>query len=1044
MLRKIIISLVLFVVCLGMNGQAVDSAPPELAIYPCGVAPVLNGVLDDACWQVSVINNFNIFLKEEKSTKTKVFLSHDNQWLYLGFECLRPDANAMKPKALEHDRAVHTDDSIEIFFDPGTKGALYYHFLLNFANIRGEKRVTKKDGQDIKWDIPWRSATMVTNKGWNAEIAIPLYIFASYGDLKNARINLCRTVTGTGVDNELSSWAPVKREFHEPDSFGVLKGLGDIKIKVPFLPAIENAAIGQYRFLEGKYSYGISVDLSGCTSQSGKIKLTGIDKPASGKGCQAVRDVELGGTEKQTVYLSIPIDSVGPRTAELLMSDPGTGEVLQSVSINEASILNVLNVYLDRSYYTSEEHATAVCTVGLPAEILAGMELRATDITGNILGQSGKIVPQTGLRIALGKLAPGAHNAIVELRAKKGETAAQAAVLLIKRESKPGFEWKTDRINRVVLRDGRPFFPAGVFMAGIRSSQEKHFQKISEAGFNSIIHGLSSYLFSDNTDAYFEMAKKYNLLVMEWPIGYAAERGPDGKLEHANITGLAAKLSWIKGFREKSEAEKEKICADAIGESLKYVYKAVEDSRKHSNLMSYYSFDEPPAYFAPFLRAFYKRVNEIDGYHPVYMMGMGINQLPKVTISDISDFCDILGTDPYIAPTINRIQGDQGTPSMVSKYTLHMRKFADPVHNPVWMVICAEEWSGIHKRFILPEEQYCQTYLALIHGAKGLFYFTYPVNSQISFDAISKMADHLKVLGPIAVTPDIPQKINYSPVAFSYEKAIYPDVQVSLRENPEGGYVLLAANSRDYPVDATYKLSCLGKQGTVKRLFSKDKYPVTNGSFSERMEVYAIRAYSFKPENINPPVVIDVNVKAHPELVEREPVEISRYGREGEKNLAPNPGFEDMTFPGRPDYYYGYYHDINNFFGADTTDPYEGKTCLKLTRKAEKGIGSCCGFHFRLDPRIKNAQKCVFSVYLKASTEGMKVHLKAHSTDPAPAWEKIITPTTSWKRYYISGPIDQLGELNHFGVFSWDGPVGTIWADAVQVEAGEEPTDFEK
>jgi len=1006
---------------------------PELAIHSCKEAPVLNGVLDDACWKdAGKAEDFKVFgNKEGRATKaTTVRATCDDRWLYLGFCCLRPDADKLKPKVLEPDGPIHGDDSVEIFLDPGTQGALYYHYLLSFANIRAEKRVTKEGGKDINWDIPWRSATAVTGKGWEAEIAIPLYILASYGDVKKARINLCRTVAGkTGSEIELSSWAPVKREFHEPECFGVLKGLDGLKIRIPFLPAIESAAINAYCFTNGQYSYGITADLRRYTTQAGRIKLTGIDKPPAGKGRQAVRDVDLGGAEKQAVYLSIPIDSLGLRAAELLMSDPGTGEVLQSVSIKEASILNVLSAYLDRSYYTSEENATAVCTVGLPAEILAGMELLAKDVSGNILGQSGKIAPQTSLHIPLGQLAPGAHNVTVELRAKKGKTAATEEMLLIKREPKPGFEWKTDRINRVVLRDGRPFFPVGIYLGGIRSSQEKKFQEIAEAGFNSIIH-WSSYAWQDNTDAYFDMAKKYNLLVMEWPIGYS----------RTNLTALAARLYWNEGFREKSKEEKGKICWEAVQEASGNIYKAVEDARKHRNLMSYYSFDEPPHAwdFTPILRTFYKRVNESDGYHPIYQLYCSLPQAEEPL-----DFCDILGLDYYISPALDYIQGSQGTPSSVSKGTLRLRSIADPRHKPAWMVICAENWSGIQKRNILPAEQYCQTYLALIHGAKGLFYFTYPVASKITFEALSKMAKQLRELGPILVAPDIPQTIDYQPVAFSPEKGIFPDVQVSLRKNPNGGYVLLAANSRDYPVDVVYKLSCLGRTGVIKRLFSKDEYPVTGGSFSERLEVYATRAYHFEAEKSDVPIAIHVKVKAHPELVEREPVVISIYGRTGKKNLAPNPGFEDVTFPGRPDYYFEYYHGQDNYFGADTRDPYEGKACLKLSQQDEKKSG--IGFHFRLNPRIANAKACVFSVYLKASSDGMRAILDAHSTSPAPAWRKTVTLTTSWQRYYLSGPVDQLGNLNYFGVYNnMGGLPGAIWADAVQVEAGEAPTEFEK
>jgi len=39
-----------------------------------------------------------------------------------------------------------------------------------------------------------------------------------------------------------------------------------------------------------------------------------------------------------------------------------------------------------------------------------------------------------------------------------------------------------------------------------------------------------------------------------------------------------------------------------------------------------------------------------------------------------------------------------------------------------------------------PAEQRCQTYLALIHGSKGILYFVYPIMHQTMADMMAQLA----------------------------------------------------------------------------------------------------------------------------------------------------------------------------------------------------------------------------------------------------------------------------------------------------------------
>ena len=126
----------------------------------------------------------------------------------------------------------------------------------------------------------------------------------------------------------------------------------------------------------------------------------------------------------------------------------------------------------------------------------------------------------------------------------------------------------------------------------------------------------------------------------------------------------------------------------------------------------------------------------------------------------------------------------------------------------------------------------------------------------------------------------------------------------------------------------------------------------------------------------------------------------------------------------------------------DINKPYEGKVSLRM-RSKEK---SWNGFYFYLSPQNDTAKKYVFSVYLKADREGIHYYSERNKKGICSRFNcqdrKEINLTTSWKRYYISGIIPaKVNRYNKFGL--WIYGEGTVWADAVQVEEGEEPTEFE-
>ena len=82
------------------------------------------------------------------------------------------------------------------------------------------------------------------------------------------------------------------------------------------------------------------------------------------------------------------------------------------------------------------------------------------------------------------------------------------------------------------------------------------------------------------------------------------------------------------------------------------------------------------------------------------------------------------------------------------------------------------------------------------------------------------------------------------------------------------------------------------------------------------------------------------------------------------------------------------------------------------------------------------------NLLLKGDREGVKVRLKDNRGYLA---AKDVVLTTSWQRYWTEGTIGPNCRRNVFRVLIRPGfPTCTVWADAVQVEQGHEPTAYER
>ena len=1061
-----------------VTGLSAPLALPELTVSPCDTPPVIDADLGDSCWQhAAAIDQWYIVRADGIAGETRghrAWVTIDSSWLYVAFSVAHPRPDFISPQVKERDGRVQIEDCVKVLFDPGTGFRPWYHFRLSAGNVQSDQRNIPPSSYDkAGFNIPWRSATRITASGWEAELALPFCLVMDIGDPDPAKARLNLLIhslipildeQGVKMDErrELFSWAPVMQQFWKtPDRFGRLKGLATVRVEAPFLPFIRDVRIRPYYERDGGHWYDLLLDLCSLTGRDGRVKLVVSDGvgDAAARQHDWVRD--LPANSALPVVLPVPVQALRERTVTVRLTDPATGEIWQEQTVSDTSTLDVMSAYFDRSYYTDEAAAVAVCRIGLPADGLPGASLRAIDAQGQELARLDDLQPHARLGVPLERLPAGVHGLTLELRNRDGALLATYGARITKRVPKPGCEVKTDLEHLVVLKDGKPFFPYGVVKVNSGPTHEEHFRTISEAGFNSFFAWRT--LTADEIAGYLDNAASYGLQVVVWPDRNAqlvplenpvSYLGSDlferfrtfstFRFDDASGTlwGLPIKsIRLYPQFAKLGYQQASRLFIETTEKNLPHYLSYVRNVRDHPNLLAYLVFDEPMVQSleqATAGRTLYDAYQEADGYHPIVSnYSSNIPDIPQAT-----SFLDVLCIDPYWIPGSTQSKGRHSI-NFVSHMTYLQRRRAENDRKVPWSMPMLEYYSGIWKRFQLPREQRCQTYLALIHGTKGIFYYLYWAFTPQMWETLSDLAAEMKTLGPAAVMPDVPQEVTYTPGTYKFEEASFPDVQARLFQRPDGSYLLLCANSKPYPVDVQVGAQLLGDGARVRRLFAEEEWTVKGGAFPDRLEAHATRAYAFAGPprtEITDPVNVSIRMSPHPELGQADAPTPRRFTGE-QKNMIANPSFEQATFPGWPDYFKPIQYRLASCgreFVLDTEQPVHGRHALKLI--SDGNLSPTLYFHegdsslndpYTGDPDVEY----VLSAYLRSDRDGLRLRMKGKKS------YGDVKLTTSWQRF--SWKVTLPSRI--YFIFN-PGPekqAGAVWLDALQLESGDVPTEFE-
>ncbi len=287
---------------------------------------------------------------------------------------------------------------------------------------------------------------------------------------------------------------------------------------------------------------------------------------------------------------------------------------------------------------------------------------------------------------------------------------------------------------------------------------------------------------------------------------YANEKS-DQRLQAAEALGLKVVVEMSDTLRGKCD--------------LADIGRRVERMKDSPALLCWYPVDEPQPSGTPLrgLLESYNLIRRLDPFHPVLQV-----QCNTALLDNYGLACDVIATDPY------------GATTQVARW-VQLSYASQRVPRAVWAVLRAFPTPELPT----PERLQCDTFIALINGAKGLLYFSFSFGNEYRLDqsplweAFAELNPRVAALAPVFLQGE---KLDVPPG----DAAVF---QVGMWRHVGYLYVL-AANCKDESARLTFSMPKGIRVGpTADVLFEGRTVPV-NGAIRDRFGPWGTHVYRVK------------------------------------------------------------------------------------------------------------------------------------------------------------------------------------------------------
>jgi hypothetical protein len=347
------------------------------------------------------------------------------------------------------------------------------------------------------------------------------------------------------------------------------------------------------------------------------------------------------------------------------------------------------------------------------------------------------------------------------------------------------------------------FFPIGIFSVGMNG-----LETVKEVGFNTAHTYITK---PDQLQKIVETAEKLNLKLLIYP-----------------------SVRCEKGVINNDKAKK-----------------FIEANNNSEAILAWFIADEPelnggtPSQIAE-INSFIKK---LDPDHPTAIV---VHRPDRY--KEYRDASDILMTDRYPIP--------KKPLSHVAEVTAWALKQKND-SGPVWAIIQAfgyqnPQFKGWGAREPTYDEMRAMTFLAIIHGAKGIFYYTF-IGSQYRilqspehWNDLKRIVAELNEIYPLLLLPndDLKVDIHITEGPQKDEWGVLP-VHLTIKHLTEdlgglkAGFYIIAANSMDKPVEASFRLNGVSalRENVIDILGKDRKLNTKNQTFVDTFRPYDVHVY---------------------------------------------------------------------------------------------------------------------------------------------------------------------------------------------------------
>lgn len=365
--------------------------------------------------------------------------------------------------------------------------------------------------------------------------------------------------------------------------------------------------------------------------------------------------------------------------------------------------------------------------------------------------------------------------------------------------------------------DNKPFFPIG-FAAGWTGMSEDVWQNMADAGFNTILF----YNWMQISDPY-AAGEVWGILPSSGHYGFLEflNKSEEAGLKVIGVFQNDIKYAVVQNYF-KSEAA-----------TLNFIKDVCATHRGHPALLAWSPVDEPdhsyiPEFYAPleWCMAIKDAIRQGDPTHPLYALEI---RWRKGGFGHYKDITDFQGYDVYPA---------FGDPvSLIGQRADHL----------------IEETQG-EKPFIAFLKAYDRTaqqaymsfaeaYLALIHQANGIFYWSYGDSAPL-WDTLSKIANEVNALNPALLTSAYTLDINGKNNLCTNTQN--PQIEQTFKKGNDSKGYILAVNTENQPTNAIqFTVEGLEPGTEIQVLFENRTITAGSGTFQDNFPAYGRHVYQF-------------------------------------------------------------------------------------------------------------------------------------------------------------------------------------------------------